>query len=104
MAVPEFRGYYPSEEDMGNEQLCFYKALEEALNQGKHLDVQGNIGYVFVYLYKLLGNWNKAGFEDLYQYLIYVSELYTAEKKLSDYCKFWAYDCLLGLNRFDDYL
>lgn len=38
------------------------------------------------------------------EYLIYVSELYKHEKKLSDYCLSWAYDCLLGLRKYDVYL
>ncbi|MFA6218144.1 MAG: hypothetical protein WDL87_10895 [Candidatus Omnitrophota bacterium] len=104
MTVPEFGGYFPSENNMDREQLSFYKTVEESLQKGQFIDVQGNIGYVFVYLYKLLGDWNEKGFESLYEYLLYISELYVAEKKLSDYCKFWAYDCLLGLEKYELYL
>ena len=104
MTVPEFDGYFPSENDMNREQLSFYKTAEESLRKGHFIDVQGNVGYVFVYLYKLLGDWNRKSFESLYEYLLYLAELYFAEKKLSDYCKFWAYDCLLGLEKYELYL
>ncbi len=104
IAVPEFNGYFPSENDMDREQLSFYKTVEESLQKGQFIDVKGNIGYVFVYLYKLVGDWNKKGFESLYEYLLYMSELYVTEKKISDYCKLWAYDCFLGLEKYELYL
>src|SRR5271157_2295739 len=104
MVVPEFDGYFPSVGDMDSEQLSFYKKLESRLNRGEYLDIEGNMGYVFVYLYKLLSKWNKKGFENLSEYLIHISELYKSEEKLSFYCLYWAYDCLLGLKKYEAYL
>jgi hypothetical protein len=46
MTVPEFGGYFPSENNMDREQLSFYKTVEESLKKGQFVDVQGNIGYV----------------------------------------------------------
>src|SRR5690625_2911440 len=92
MLVPEFNMYYPSEDAMDKKQFAFYKAVEASLQKGKYIDVDGNIGYVFTYLYKLLSKWNKSGYESLSEFLIYTSEIYKHEKKLSDYCLFWAYD------------
>ncbi len=104
MQAPDFRGYYPSEEDMDSQQRAFYKEVENSLDKGIFIDVDGSIGYVFVYLYKLLNKWNTRGFENLSEFLLYLSELYQHEKKLFDYCLFWAYDCLLGLNKYEEYL
>jgi hypothetical protein len=104
MPVPEFNMYYPSEDAMDRKQATFYKVVEASLQKGEYIDIEGNIGYVFTYLYKLLSKWNKSGFESLSEFLIYVSEIYKHEKKLSDYCLFWAYDCLLGLKKYDIYL
>ena len=89
---------------MNGEQLAFYKRLEISLSNGEYLDIRGNTSYVFVYLYKLLAKWNENGFEQLGEHLIYVSELYKAEEKLSNYCLHWAYDCLLGLKEYEAYL
>ena len=104
MPVPKFAMYYPSEEAMDDVQLAFYKSVEASLQNGEYIDVDGQISYVFVYLYKLLYKWDKSGYERLSEYLIYASELYKHEKKLSDYCLSWAYDCLLGLRKYDVYL
>lgn len=104
MLVPELTGYFPSKGSMDSNQLAFYKELESKLGNGDYLDVEGNIGYVFVYLYDLLSNWHKKGFESLSEYLIYISELYKKDEKLSSYCLFWAYDCLLGLKRYEEFL
>ena len=104
MPVPELNMYYPSEDAMDKKQVAFYKAVEASLQKGEYIDVEGNIGYVFTYLYKLLSKWNKSRYESLSEFLIYASEIYKHEKKLSDYCLFWAYDCLLGLKKYENYL
>lgn len=69
--VPEFNTYYPSEDVMNKTQLSFYRNLELKLNNGLYIDVEGNISYIFVYLYKLISKWNKSGYENLSQFLIY---------------------------------
>ena len=104
MTIPRFDTYYPSEDEMSKEQKAFYLIVEKSLQKGDFFDIQGNISYVFVYLYKLINQYNKVGFENLHDYLIYIAELYSREKKLTEYCRYWAYDCLLGLNRFEEYL
>ena len=104
MSVPKFEGYYPSTNDMDNVQRDFYRKVEMSLSTGDYIDVEGNIGYVFVYLYSLVKKWDNEGFEQLSEFLVRISELYKHESKLSDYCLFWAHDCLLGLERYEEYL
>ncbi|MEI1279652.1 hypothetical protein V6Z05_15085 [Leptospira venezuelensis] len=104
MSVPKFNIYFPSEDAMDNEQAEFYKIIEASLKKGEFVDIEGNISYVFVYLYKLLSKWDKTGFDSLSEFLIYLSEIYIHEKKLSEYCLFWAYDCLLGQRKYESYL
>ena len=65
MQVPEFGGYFPSEKDMDAQQKAFYRKVEKSLDHGDFIDIDSNIGYVFVYLYKLLAKWNAKGFESL---------------------------------------
>jgi hypothetical protein len=109
MIVPELNRYFSSENSTNDDKIPFDKAFEQSLRQGKVMDaswgkIEYNYGFFFRYLYKLLDNWDKRGFEDLYEYLLYVSELYSCDKKISDYCKMWAYDCLLALEKFEMYL
>ena len=96
--------YYPSQDDMDQHQLSFYKVVESNLNKGNYIDVDGNISYIFVFVYELLSRWDEDGFEHLSEFLIYLSEIYKHEEKLSDYCLYWAYDCLLGLEKYEEYL
>jgi len=104
IGVPKFEGYFSTEENMDKEQKSFYKYLEKELSSGHYIDVEGNISYLFVFLYKVLENWKKRKFNNLSEYLIYLSEIYKHETKVADYCLFWAYDCLLGLERYEEYL
>lgn len=104
MQVPKFNTYFPSQDDMDHHQLSFYKVLESNLNKGNYIDVDGNISYVFAFIYKLMSRWNKEGLDHLSEFLIYLSEIYKHEEKLSDYCLYWAYDCLLGLEKYEEYL
>ena len=104
MQVPKFNKYFPSEDDMDQHQLSFYKLVESNLNKGNYIDVDGNISYVFVFLYELLSRWNEDGLDNLSEFLIYLSEIYKHEEKLSEYCLIWAGDCLLGLEKYEEYL
>ncbi|HNT28122.1 MAG TPA: hypothetical protein PKH10_08085 [bacterium] len=102
--IPKFSEYYPSIESMNAQQRIFYKDLETKLNRGEFQDVDGNISYLFVYVYTLLAKWRNAGFESLHEFLIYLSELYKNEQKFSNYCLFWAHDCLLGQQQYEEFL
>ena len=65
MTVPPFRMYFPTDADMNRQQLEFYRQLEARLNKGEYIDIEGNISYVYVYLYKLILYWDRLGFEQL---------------------------------------
>src|SRR5512133_3212225 len=104
MTVPIYNEYFPSEESMDSKQRAYYHIVKMKLQKGEYVEVEGNIAYVFVYIYELLSMWEKTGFENLRDYLIYLSEIYSASPKLSDYCLIWAYDCLLGLKKYEEYI
>lgn len=96
--------YFPSEQILNDEQKKFYKEVELSLKNLKYIDIGGNIGYVFIYLYKLIDCWNKAGYEKVFEDLVYISEMYKKEEALSSYALAWAHDCLLGLEEYETYL
>jgi hypothetical protein len=99
--VPTLPGYYPNVAEMDTEQLRFYRHLERNLKRGEHVDVQGEIGYVFAFVYGYILRWNESGFESLHEFLTHIAELYVSENKISDYCRSWAVDCLLGLGKYE---
>lgn len=102
--VPKFQEPWPSKEDMNLEQRSFFKVFVSHIEHGEYVDLKGQISYLFLYLYDLLNKWDKKGFDQLYAYLLLLSELYKHEEKVSDYCIFWAHDCLLGLEKYELYL
>lgn len=89
---------------MNPEQLMFYNSIEEKLSQNQHVNINGQIGYIFTYLLEKLDNWETYGYEYLYEHFMLISENYNYESKLSGYCRAWAFDCLLGMGRLEEYI
>lgn len=52
--VPFYFTYYPSLEDMNNDQKQYYSKWKDAFSKDKYLDVNGNISYIFVYMYEVV--------------------------------------------------
>ena len=104
MSVPRFERYYPSLGDLNTKQRRFYDGFERRIADGEFVDVEGNIGYVFIYLYGLLERWAASDLSALSDDLIHVGELYGDERTIADYCAWWAYDCLFGQERFEEFL
>lgn len=102
--VPRLSGYFNTPASMDAEQLRFFKKVHAALAKGDYISVDGQVGYVYAFLYGYLAAWKKTGFESLSAFLVHVSELYVQEPKLSEACLHWAADCLLGRDQFSEYL
>lgn len=102
--IPAFQVYYPSLAVMDAAQRTFYDRLCQSLDDGKRLDVAGNISYLFLYAYHLLETWKIKGYEHVRQHLVELRSLYPEEKKFADGCRIWSQDCLLGMVDFETYL
>lgn len=83
---------------------AYYDTLCRALEGGTKLDVDGNISYLFVYAYELLGDWAGKGFPFIHDGLRQLERLYPEEPKFADGCRMWALDCLLAEAKYDAYL
>ena len=102
--IPKFHEYFPSEEKMSLEQRGFYSFLEKEFAKQNYFDVQGQISYLFVYVYKILGRRRQIGYQDVYNELMDIAEAYHHEKNFFKLCKFWASDCLLANGEYDLFL
>lgn len=102
--IPKFDENYPMESDLDSEQFIFFQKLERDLDQGIHCDVDNNVGYLYVYLNKLLSSWDQIGLDVLRKKLIDISKLYCEEKAFSNYCLNTSLDCLLGQKKYAEYL
>lgn len=102
--IPPFHEYFPHEEQMSPEQRRFYRFLEAEIRKGQHFDVQGQISYLIVYVYKILAQRQSSGYVNIYNELMDIAEAYHNEKAFFKLCKFWAADCLLANNDYNLYL
>lgn len=102
--IPPFHEYFPDEEQMSPEQRRFYRFLETEIRKEQYLDVQGQVSYLFVYVYKILAQRQAIGYMNVYNALMDIAEAYHHEKTFFKLCKFWATDCLLANNDYNLYL
>mgnify|MGYP001423345527 CR=1 FL=1 len=102
--IPEFQAYYPRSQMMNRKQKAFYQFLVSEIEHGRYPSVDGNISYLFAYTYPVMKAWRKKGFEFVFDALMELGEAYYYEEKYASYCRYWAYDCLLGDGKFERYL
>ena len=58
-AVPKFKQYYASMRDMNSQQKQFYESWLKAWQKEQPIDVEGQISYLFCYVYSILGKSTK---------------------------------------------
>ena len=87
--VPQFEQYFPSEADMDRAQRRFYRTWLKHWQAGKPLGVQGNISYLFCYVYTVLA----LPPEKAAQRLNEIIDGYKTEEKVVEYCERWLSDC-----------
>jgi hypothetical protein len=91
--VPPFQQYFPSEENMEGEQRRFYDRWIQQWKKGRPLDVQGNISYLFCFVYEVLALPPGKAVE----HLLRLIEAYSTEERFLEYCKRWLSDCYVLL-------
>ena len=94
MGVPVFNTYFPSVEIMSNEQQDFYTHWLRAWQKGKIVYVDGQISYLFCYLYTVLERHPR----DVINELTKLSSAYAAEREpFLFYCQRLTSDCYVVL-------
>jgi hypothetical protein len=102
--VPEFQAAAPKREMLSKPQYQFFNRLANALDQNEHLDVEGNLSYVYLYIFELIYDGNSRGYEWLSDRLKHLIGLYSDNEKIQGYC-YWNYlECLLSLKKYDEFL
>ena len=102
--IPPFHEYFPHEKQMSLKQRSYYQFLEKEIAKRNYLDVQGQISYLFIYVYKIMGKRQSIGYANVYNELMEIAEAYHHEKNFFKLCKLWAADCLLANNEYRLYL
>jgi len=102
--VPRFQEYYPTTEAMNAQQRRFYDNWRQAWEAGTALPVDGNISYLFCYVYRLFrrGSRDRGGRAKVHKsaipYLIaeltkLIEAYCDTEPKFASYCRDWLSDC-----------
>lgn len=90
--VPPFQKYYPSIGDMNDEAKAFYQHWRDRWARGDAIEVQGNISYLFVYVYHVL-TWHEEGSHSrMIAELKRIQRMYGHEEKIQDYLGLWIAD------------
>ncbi len=97
--VPEWDGYYPSLNSATPEQSDFYHKWRSELKNGNYLDIEGNLNYVFVFLYDVIENFIlDKDIEKLVNLFETISIGYPQYKKFDSYLTGWKSDAFLYLD------
>ena len=103
-SVPYFKRYNSTPAMMDESQRSFFDFLVNEIEHERYPSVEGNISYLFAYIYPAIQRWNEKGYEYVHDKLLVLVEAYYQEKSFVSHCKEWAYDCLLALEQYDKYL
>jgi hypothetical protein len=87
--VPPFKQYLASEQNMDTQQRRFYSCWLDSWRRGKALDVQGNISYLFCYVYSVLAWPPQKAVPELER----LAQSYPQDEKFTEYCRAWLSDC-----------
>ena len=101
LKAPFFNEYFPRYNNMSQEQLEFYNIWREEMQKGNFLDIQGSIGYVFVYMYSLS---TSDDYDEILQQLLLLKTNYSEYTKVNEYCNRWIADCYIVKNQFNEAL
>lgn len=102
--IPFFNNYFSSYESMSQEQLEFYNMWLREQQKGNFLDVEGNLGYIFLYLYSIVETNDQNGYNEIIAQLVRIQEVYGEYPKINEYCNFWISDCYIALGQFPEAL
>jgi hypothetical protein len=89
---------------MSPEQRAYYATLSRALSNGGYPRVDGNISYLFVFVYAAINRLKTTNLTQLRRELLSLAEAYHYEPKFPDYCRQWAYEALLAEGKYEQYL
>lgn len=124
-AVPPFKQYYPSQSDMNSPQKQFYESWLNAWQKGQPIGVEGQVSYLFCYVYSILGKIvdlspgtiqlnegvtleipsrkiKSKGIEEALSELVNIKDAFSNEEGFFMTCCHWISDCFVILERYHE--
>lgn len=103
MQVPKWNTYYPSLSSATKKQKDFYSKLINALEKDEKIEIEENLSYIFVYLYKTVKEFVRIKkIEPLIGKFERIYKFYGSNEKISLYISGWLKDAYLFVNDFDN--
>lgn len=99
--VPPFEEYHPSLSMMDKDQKSFFKHWLKKWRQKKPISVEGNISYIFVYVYKVLSLQKEGRLREVVSELARIRRIYSGEEKLCRYLDDWISDTYILMGEFE---
>jgi hypothetical protein len=100
--VPEWNEYYPSLSNATAEQFQFYRFWVGELEKGNFIDIDGNLSYIFVYLYSVIQHFAQdKDINRLLERFDNINKGYSEYKKIKGYLMGWTSDAYLYLQNYD---
>lgn len=100
--VPPWNIYYPSLSEATLEQKRFYNYWLKNFEKGKFIDINGNLSYIFVYLYSVIERFiNDKDINHLSSIFEKLNRGYCIYEKIKDYLTIWLADAYLYINNYD---
>ncbi|MEX2410013.1 MAG: hypothetical protein WD607_01355, partial [Candidatus Paceibacterota bacterium] len=95
-SVPEFNEYYPTLEGANPDQKSYYQWFLNQLWKGNTPDIEGNLSYIFIFLYDTINEFVKNRDYSKLSFKFELISTYIEEyKKLNNYVHLWRSDAAL---------
>ncbi len=93
MKIEPFKEYFPSLEDLTKKQKNSFNKIKKQLDRDKYIDVQGNISYLFLYIYgitdKLPQEIKKEDADWAIKRLLNIKKLFQNKENIDEYLIEW---------------
>jgi hypothetical protein len=100
--VPKWNDYYPNLDEATPSQKRYYKRWLNNFHRRVILDVDGNLSYIFVYLYSIIKRFEEnISIADLINEFKIIEVAYTQHEEIQDYLHIWIYQAYLYISEYD---
>jgi hypothetical protein len=102
--IPGLLSNRPLINQLDKQQLKFFLYLTRNFKKNNFPEINGYIGYLFLYVAELLKKGKIKGYQWVFNKLVDLLEHYYQEKRFRDSCIRWCLDCLLASKQYEKFL
>lgn len=101
--VPEWVEYYPSLSNATNKQKNFYKYWLNEFERGCFIDIEGNLSYIYVYIYTIIDKFlSDKNVDSLIESFEKINQGYGDYENINTHLTYWMSDAYLYLGDYDN--